>query len=166
MRSDWLRRSWAWSAQRSPSTRAPPSVTTVSPGGDSLAPPQAAPTFTGVGAAPPASGYRVYAVALAAALLGGGGAALVLSRRAPDVAGPPRAVEIQPQWPFNIIYSSGTTGEPKGIVQSHGMRWSHVRRGAAYGYGPGTATIVSTPPPPRPPSASATGNAISPISAS
>jgi len=80
-------------ASASPSTRAPPSVTTVSPGGDSLAPPQAAPTFTGVGSAPPASGYRVYAVALAAALLGGGGAALVLSRRAPDAASQPRLVE-------------------------------------------------------------------------
>ena len=36
----------------------------------------------------------------------------------------------EPDWPFNIIYSSGTTGEPKGIVQAHGMRWAHVRRGA------------------------------------
>ena len=52
---------------------------------------------------------------------------------------------IAPEWPFNIIYSSGTTGEPKGIVQSHGMRWTHVRRGAAYGYGPDTVTLLSTP---------------------
>ncbi len=62
-----------------------------------------------------------------------------------DATQPPRVVDIQPQWPFNIIYSSGTTGVPKGIVQSHGMRWSHVRRGAAYGYGPDTVTLLSTP---------------------
>ncbi len=57
----------------------------------------------------------------------------------------PRPVEVLPQWPFNIIYSSGTTGEPKGIVQPHAMRWAHVRRGAAYGYGPGAVTLLATP---------------------
>jgi long-chain acyl-CoA synthetase len=57
----------------------------------------------------------------------------------------PRPVALQPAMPFNIIYSSGTTGTPKGIVQPHGMRWAHVMRGAAYGYGPDTVTLLSTP---------------------
>jgi len=57
----------------------------------------------------------------------------------------PQPVDVQPDWPFNIIYSSGTTGTPKGIVQSHGMRWSHVERGAVYEYGPQAITILATP---------------------
>lgn len=57
----------------------------------------------------------------------------------------PQPVEIQPAWPFNIIYSSGTTGAPKGIVQSHRMRWAHVGRGAVGGYGQDAVTMVSTP---------------------
>ncbi len=58
---------------------------------------------------------------------------------------PPQAVHIQPQWPFNIIYSSGTTGTPKGIVQPHVMRWAQVRRAEAGGYGPATVTLIATP---------------------
>jgi long-chain acyl-CoA synthetase len=61
------------------------------------------------------------------------------------VGAQPAPVEIAPESPFNIIYSSGTTGEPKGIVQPHAMRWAHVRRGAAYGYGPGAVTLLATP---------------------
>jgi long-chain acyl-CoA synthetase len=57
----------------------------------------------------------------------------------------PAPVDIAPDAPFNIIYSSGTTGTPKGIVQSHGMRGMHVARAAAYGYGPQTVTLLSTP---------------------
>ena len=57
----------------------------------------------------------------------------------------PAPVTVEPDWPFNIIYSSGTTGAPKGIVQSHGMRFQHVNRGEASGYGPDAVTLLSTP---------------------
>ena len=57
----------------------------------------------------------------------------------------PLPVDITPAMPFNIIYSSGTTGTPKGIVQPHGMRWTHVMRGGRFGYGPDTVTLLSTP---------------------
>ena len=57
----------------------------------------------------------------------------------------PHLVDIEPAMPFNIIYSSGTTGEPKGIIQSHGMRWTHVMRGARFGYSPDTVSLLSTP---------------------
>jgi acyl-CoA synthetase (AMP-forming)/AMP-acid ligase II len=47
---------------------------------------------------------------------------------------------------FNIIYSSGTTGEPKGIVHSHRMRWVQMMRaGIASNYGASSVTIISTP---------------------
>jgi long-chain acyl-CoA synthetase len=56
----------------------------------------------------------------------------------------PLAVTVQPDWAFNIIYSSGTTGTPKGIVQPHGMRWQHVARAEGYGYGPQAVTLIAT----------------------
>jgi acyl-CoA synthetase (AMP-forming)/AMP-acid ligase II len=57
----------------------------------------------------------------------------------------PLAVRPERDWPFNIIYSSGTTGAPKGIVQPHGMRWTHVQRGKTHGYGADTVSLLSTP---------------------
>ena len=56
----------------------------------------------------------------------------------------PASVDIEPGDGFNIIYSSGTTGTPKGIVHSHAMRWQHIQRGAP-AYGPDAVTILSTP---------------------
>jgi long-chain acyl-CoA synthetase len=57
----------------------------------------------------------------------------------------PIPVEADPEAPFNVIYSSGTTGTPKGIVQPNRMRWAHVRRAGDSAYGKDTVTMVSTP---------------------
>ncbi|HEY4664962.1 MAG TPA: class I adenylate-forming enzyme family protein [Comamonas sp.] len=57
----------------------------------------------------------------------------------------PTPVQPKPDWPFNLIYSSGTTGVPKGIVQSWGMRWSHLQRAIHNGYGPQAVSLCATP---------------------
>jgi long-chain acyl-CoA synthetase len=64
----------------------------------------------------------------------------------PPAGSKPAPVEIGKKDPFNIIYSSGTTGTPKGIVQSHGMRWRHLApREDGIGYGPDAVGFISTP---------------------
>ena len=62
-----------------------------------------------------------------------------------DTDGHPAPVDAQPDWPFNLIYSSGTTGMPKGIVQPCLMRWSHTQRAHLNGYGLDSVLLVSTP---------------------
>ena len=59
--------------------------------------------------------------------------------------GAPAPITPAPDWPFNVIYSSGTTGVPKGIVQSWAMRWAHVRRAVTNGYGPDAVSLCATP---------------------
>jgi len=94
------------------------------------------------------------AVALARVALPSG-LQLVRLDRAPGVrsfeawlapaGGAPVPVNVAPDAAFNIIYSSGTTGTPKGIVQPHSMRWAHVCRARTFGYDPEAVTICSTP---------------------
>ncbi len=49
-----------------------------------------------------------------------------------------------PEAAFNIIYSSGTTGQPKGIVQSHLMRHRQSSR-SAFGLSPDSTLLLATP---------------------
>ncbi len=57
----------------------------------------------------------------------------------------PQPTDIGPDDAFNIIYSSGTTGAPKGIVVSHGYRWSQFQLFRGLGYDAGSVALVSIP---------------------
>ncbi len=102
-----------------------------------------------------AGAAAVFADRSTAALLRNAGLAdlLVLldGRPAPIGSGqpderPPRShAPVEPHWPFNIIYSSGTTGVPKGIVQTHERRAAQAARRETLGYGEGKVTLLATP---------------------
>lgn len=49
-----------------------------------------------------------------------------------------------PEDDFNIIYSSGTTGDPKGILHRHGMRYRQAAR-RSFGLDTGSVMLLSTP---------------------
>ena len=57
----------------------------------------------------------------------------------------PALAPLDPDAAFNIIYSSGTTGMPKGIVQSMAMRSLHITGAKALGYDANSITLLSTP---------------------
>jgi acyl-CoA synthetase (AMP-forming)/AMP-acid ligase II len=58
----------------------------------------------------------------------------------------PQNRDCGPDDPFNIIYSSGTTGTPKGIIHSRFMRWKHAAIGTNAGYGePDACSLIATP---------------------
>jgi acyl-CoA synthetase (AMP-forming)/AMP-acid ligase II len=54
-------------------------------------------------------------------------------------------VDADPGADFNVIYSSGTTSLPKGVVQSHRMRDLQVARMGRLGLDADSRTLISTP---------------------
>jgi acyl-CoA synthetase (AMP-forming)/AMP-acid ligase II len=77
--------------------------------------------------------------------LGGAGAGRPFAAWLAPEGTVPAPVAVNPEDPFNIIYSSGTTGTPKGIVQPHGMRFAHMQRAARYGMDASSVLLLATP---------------------
>jgi len=61
-----------------------------------------------------------------------------------ETARSPVAVDYRADQPFNLIYSSGTTGHPKGILHHHGMRARQAMR-RNFGLGTDSVMLLSTP---------------------
>ncbi len=68
-----------------------------------------------------------------------------LSRWLGPAGAHPLPVAVEADTAFNIIYSSGTTGMPKGIVIPHAYRWAMIKLFQTQGYGPDAVTMVSIP---------------------
>jgi len=67
-------------------------------------------------------------------MLDGSRGATPLTNGSPRRGTKPQPVADRPGVRFQyLIYSSGTTGTPKGIVQAHWMRWAHIRRASLSG---------------------------------
>jgi len=89
---------------------------------------------------PVASGMRVRRIALDSSTVDTGLEDWLLPK---GTAAKPAAV--QPDSAFNIIYSSGTTGDPKGIVMPHSFRWAQLKVFSTLGYGTDTVTLLAIP---------------------
>ncbi len=57
----------------------------------------------------------------------------------------PPPIQVSPPDPFNILYSSGTTRTPRGILHDHRMRSFQIRRMMRLGIGPETVMLIATP---------------------
>lgn len=62
-----------------------------------------------------------------------------------DISDEARPAEVTPDDPFNIIYSSGTTGTPKGILHDYRFRQRQLVRLSAFGLDGDCINLVSTP---------------------